>query len=260
MLLAIDIGNTNMEFGVFSGKEIIASFRLGTNRDITSDEVGLFTCQFFQENSLDRHDIDDIIIASVVPQVMYSINNAVKKYFFNKTPLVVGDNINVPIPNLYENPREVGADRLIAAVAAYEKYGGPLIVVDFGTATTFDAVGAGGEYLGGAIYPGIKISMDALFSKTAKLPRVELVRPENVIGRNTVSSLHSGAIYGYVGAVTNIVHAMTDELGDSTKVIATGGLAKMVGDESNIFLTIDRTLTLDGLRILYEQHMKNQSR
>ncbi|MEM1485518.1 type III pantothenate kinase [Oscillospiraceae bacterium PP1C4] len=254
MLLTIDIGNTNIEFGVFEGQDLIGSFRLGTNQDITSDEVGLFTCQFFQNSGLDRHDVDDIIIASVVPQVMYSINNAIKKYFFNKVPLVVGDNIPLQIVNLYDNPKDVGADRLVAAVAAYHKYGGPLIVVDFGTATTFDAVGREGEYLGGAIYPGIKISMEALFSKTAKLPRVELVRPEKVIGRNTVASMQAGAVYGYVGAVTNIVSTMIDELGKDTTVIATGGLARLIGDQTNLFASIDRSLTLDGLRIIYEQY------
>lgn len=231
MLLAIDIGNTNMEFGVFSGNEIIASFRLVTNRDITSDEIGLFTSQFFQENSLDRRDISDIVIASVVPQVMYSITNAVKKYFYNKVPLIVGDNLPFDIVNCYDNPRDVGADRLVAAIAAYKKYGGPLIVVDFGTATTFDAIGPAGEYLGGAIYPGIKISMDALFTKAAKLPRVELVRPASVIGRNTVTSLQSGAVNGYVGAVRNIVSLMKREMGGDVRVVATGGLAKLVGDE-----------------------------
>ncbi len=256
MLLAIDIGNTNIEFGVFSGSEIIASFRLGTNRDITSDEVGLFTSQFFQESGLDRHDIDDVVIASVVPQVMYSITNAIKKYFYNKVPLVVGDNLPLHVENLYDNPKDVGADRLVAAIAAYHKYGGPLIVVDFGTATTFDAIGPRGQYMGGAIFPGIKISMDALFENTAKLPRVELVRPDQVIGHNTVSSLQSGAIYGYVGAVKNIVWEMSQELGGDVRVVSTGGLAKMVGDETDLFIAIDRTLILDGLYLLYQQYKK----
>lgn len=257
MLLAIDIGNTNMEFGVFDGAELVGSFRLNTNRDITSDEVGLFTCQFFQVNGLERSAIDDIVISSVVPQVMYSISNAIKKYFFNKVPLVIGDNLELDIENMYDNPKEVGADRLVAAVAAFHKYGGPLIVVDFGTATTFDAIGRRGEYLGGAIYPGIKISMDALFSKTAKLPRIELVHPERVIGNNTVISMQSGAVYGYVGAVTNIVGAMIGELGGDTHVIATGGLARLVGDEAEgLFEAIDRALTLDGLRIIYDLHKK----
>lgn len=258
MLLAIDIGNTHMEFGVFHNNNLLGSFRLNTNRDITSDEMGLFTCQFFEVNGLNRGDVEDIIISSVVPQVMYSISNAVKKYFFNKVPLVIGDDLPLSIENLYENPREVGADRLVGAIAAHHKYGGPLIVVDFGTATTFDAVGKQGEYMGGAIFPGIKISMDALFSKTAKLPHVELVRPDRVIGRNTISSMQSGALYGYVGAVNNIVKAMTAELGGETKVIATGGLAKLVVDESVLFECIDRSLTLDGLQLIYNQYKQKQ--
>ncbi len=258
MLLAIDIGNTNMEFGVFKGSEIMASFRLGTNRDITSDEVGLFASQFFLNNHIDRTDIDDIIIASVVPQVMYSVTNAIKKYFYNKVPLVVGDNIDLDIINLYDNPGDVGADRLVASIGAHHKYGGPLIVVDFGTATTFDAIGKNGEYLGGAIYPGIKISMDALFNKTAKLPRVELVRPERVIGRNTIVSLQSGIVNGYVGAVTHIISLIQNELGASARVIATGGLARLIDDASDVFETIDRSLVLDGLRIIYDQYQEKR--
>lgn len=259
MLLAIDIGNTNMEFGVFNQGELVGSFRLNTNRDITSDEVGLFTCQFFEVNGLSRTDIGDIVISSVVPQVMYSISNAIKKYFNKKTPLVIGDNLPLRIKNCYDNPTEVGADRLVAAVAAYHKYGGPLIVVDFGTATTFDAVGREGEYLGGAIYPGIKISMDALFSKTAKLPHIELARPERVIGRNTISSMQSGAVYGYVGAVSNIVRMMSSEIGEQVRVIATGGLARLVGEQTDLFASIDRSLTLDGLRLIYDDYCKARS-
>lgn len=258
MLLAVDIGNTNMEFGVFDGSQMTASFRLGTNRDITSDEVGLFASQFFLNNGIDRNDIDDIIIASVVPQVMYSVSNAVKKYFSNKTPLVVMDNVKLDIINLYDNPENVGADRLVASIAAYNKYGGPVIVVDFGTATTFDVIGKSGEYLGGCIYPGIKISMDALFSKTAKLPRVELVRPKHVIGRNTIVSLQSGIVNGYVGAVTHILELIQEELGVKAHVIATGGLAKLIGNASDIFEAIDRTLVLDGLRIIYEEQKEKQ--
>jgi type III pantothenate kinase len=256
MLLAIDIGNTNMEFGVFEGEKLLGSFRLITNRDITSDEIGLSVCQFFQFNGFDRKDIGDVAIASVVPQVMYSINNAINRYFFGKKPLVVGNNLPYEILNLYDNPQEVGADRIVAAVAAYQKYGGPLIVVDFGTAITFDAIGKNGEYVGGAIFPGIKISMDALFFHAAKLPRVELTRPPRTIGRNTINSLQAGAFYGYVGAVTNIVNTMSAELSRErpVSVIATGGMARLIGAQTNLFAAIDRTLTLDGLRILYDRY------
>ena len=256
MLLAIDIGNTNMEFGIFDGERLAGSFRLGTNRDITSDEVGLFTSQFFRENGFDRREIEDVVITSVVPQVMYSISNAVKKYFYGKVPLVAGDNLPFQIENRYEQPKEVGADRLVAAVGGFHKYGGPLIVVDFGTATTFDAVDARGAYLGGAIFPGIRISREALFTKTAKLPRVELVAPGRVIGRNTVASLQAGAVYGYVGAVSSIVSRMKAELDGDVKVVATGGLARLIGDETGVFHAIDRTLTLDGLRLIYENFRK----
>ena len=259
MLLAIDIGNTNMEFGVFEGTDLRASFRLGTNRNITSDEVGLFICEFFRENELDRHQVEDVIVASVVPQVMHSITSAIRKYFFQKKPLVVGDNVFAPIVNKYENPKEVGADRLVAAVGAYHKYGGPLVVVDFGTATTFDAVDADGAYLGGVIYPGIRISMDALFTQAAKLPRVELIRPPHIIGRNTVTSLQAGAVYGYVGAVTNIVTGVKAELGGQATVIATGGLASLIGNETDIFYAIDRTLTLDGLVIIYQAYLARKN-
>lgn len=194
MLLAIDIGNTNMEFGIFDGERLAGSFRLGTNRDITSDEVGLFTSQFFRENGFDRREIEDVVITSVVPQVMYSISNAVKKYFYGKVPLVAGDNLPFQIENRYEQPKEVGADPAGRGGRRLPQVRRPLIVVDFGTATTFDAVDARGAYLGGAIFPGIRISMEALFTKTAKLPRVELVAPGRVIGRN-----HRGKPPGWRG-------------------------------------------------------------
>lgn len=253
MLLSIDIGNTNMEFGVFQGKTIKAKFRLGTNRNITSDEIGLFLSQFLLINGMSKSDIQDIIIATVVPQVMYSVNNAMKKYI-GKTPIIVGEDLPYGIENRYERPGEVGADRLVNAVAAYLKYGGPLIIVDFGTATTFDAVSDSGAYLGGAIYPGVKISMDALFEKTAKLPRVELIRIETAIGRRTVNSVQAGIMFGYAGAVTGIVAQMSKELGGNAKVIGTGGLSGMIGEQCpDLFHSVDRNLTLDGLQAIYEQ-------
>lgn len=253
MLLAIDIGNTNIEFGVYEGEKVQARFRLGTNRDITSDEIGLFLTQFFSINHIAREQIEDIIISTVVPQVMYSVQNAMKKYV-GRTPLIVGDNLPCPIENLYDNPREVGADRLVNGVSAFARYGGPLIIVDFGTATTFDVLSKTGAYLGGAIYPGIKISMGALFEKTAKLPRVELVKADSAIGRNTVGSVQAGAMFGYVGAVQGIVEQIRRELGEAARVIATGGLAQLIGQQQpDLFYAIDRTLTLDGLRMIYEK-------
>ena len=253
MILAIDVGNTNMEFGIFQGDKLLGSFRLGTKRDITSDEVGLMMSQYFMINNLKTSDIEDILVSSVVPQVMYSINNALKKYI-GKIPLVVGANLPLNIVNLYGAPKEVGADRLVNAFGAFKKYQGPLIVVDFGTATTFDAIDSQGAYLGGAIYPGIKISMDALFEKTAKLPRVELVNPGTVIGKSTVTSMQAGAVYGYVGAVKNIVEVMKQQLGEDTKVIATGGLAKLIAQQADLFDHIDRSLTIDSLLMIYNDY------
>lgn len=256
MILAIDIGNTNMEFGIFSDNKLRGSFRLGTNRDITSDEVGLMMRQYFLINNIDINAIEDIIISSVVPQVMYSISNALGKYI-GKSPLIVGSNMPINIDNKYGSPSEVGADRLVNALAAYRKYGGPVIVVDFGTATTFDAIDGDGAYLGGAIYPGIKISTEALFEKTAKLPRVELKNPGTIIGKNTVMSMQAGVIYGYVGAVEKIVEEMKLMLGSGTNVTATGGFSKLIGKNSDIFDNIDRTLTIDGLLMIYNEYKEN---
>lgn len=253
MLMVVDIGNTNMEFGMFEGERLARSFRLSTNRNITSDEVGIYAVQYFQINGLRIEDVEDVIISSVVPQVMYSITNAIRKYF-HKNALVVGENVTVPIENRYDNPKEVGADRLITALAAYKKVQGPVIVVDFGTATTFDAVDRDGAYLGGAIYPGIKISMEALFQKAAKLPRVEIANPGVVIGKNTVQSMQAGVLHGYVGSVKYMVELMKKDLGEDTKVIGTGGLANLIGTEAGVFWSVEKALPLDGLRLIYEAH------
>ena len=258
VILALDIGNTNMEFGLFEGRELRFSFRLGTNRDATSDEIGIMAAQFFAATNVDRKAVEEVLISSVVPQVMYSVNNAMVKYF-GRRPLVVGANLPVRIENRYGNPSEVWSDRLVAALGAYRKYGGPLIVVDFGTATTFDAVSGDGAYLGGAIYPGINISMDALFQKASKLPKVELVDPGKVIGTTTVSSMQAGAMYGYQGAVLNIVERMRQEMGANAKVIATGGLSQMIDPKKEIFDTIDRRLMLDGLIMIYEDYCESRS-
>ena len=204
--------------------------------------------------------LKDIIITSVVPQVMYSITNMIKKYFGGKSPLIVGENLPFPIVNRYDNPHEVGADRLVAAIAAYRKYGGPAIVVDFGTATTFDAVAEDGRPIWAALsILESRFLWDALFQKASKLPRVELVDPGTVIGRNTVQSMQAGAVYGYVGAVKNIVGLMRVHLGEKTKVIATGGLSKMIGRQSGLFDYIDKALTLEGLVMIYEMYKNKES-
>lgn len=255
MILAIDVGNTNMEFGVYQNDKLRASFRIITNREITSDELGLTMMQFFSFNHIDRKEIEDVIISSVVPQVMYSVNNAVKKYL-DRTALVANVNMPIGIQNRYSNPAEVGADRLVSSYAALKKYGGPLIVIDFGTATTFDAINSRGEYLGGAIYPGLKISMEALFARTAKLPRVEIADPGCVIGRTTVTSMQSGVLFGYVGAVENIVRLMKQDLGENTTVVATGGLASLISSHASCIQRVDRSIILDGLMMIYKDNKK----
>ena len=227
---------------------------MGTDKEKTSDEFGMFIVSLFKHEGLDPGAIEAIIIASVVPPIMYSLEHAIRKYF-NKEPIVVGPGIKTGINIKYENPREVGADRIVNAVAAYELYGGPLVIVDFGTATTFCAISSKGEYLGGIICPGIKISADALFQKAAKLPRIDLAKPEYVIGRNTVVSMQAGIIYGYVGQVDYLVRRMKREMKESNiKVIATGGLARMIASESETIDEINGLLTLEGLRLIYERN------
>ena len=254
MILAVDIGNTNIEFGIYEKHkdncQMICKFRTGTNRDLTSDDIGFKIRQFLLIYEIDVAYIDDVVIASVVPQIMYSMNNAILKYI-GKAPLIIGESLKIPLANKYDNPDAVGKDRLIGAYSAYKKYGYPLIVVDFGTATTFDAVNNKGEYEGGAIFTGIRISTDALFQKTAKLPMVEIAHTDKIIGKNTVGSIQSGILYGYVGAVENIVSLMKRELGSEAKVIATGGLSKLIGDEASCFDRLDFDLILDGIAKLY---------
>ncbi len=254
MILVMDVGNTNIVLGVYEGTKLLFHWRMGTDKEKTSDEFGMFIVSLFKHEGLDPGAIEAIIIASVVPPIMYSLEHAIRKYF-NKEPIVVGPGIKTGINIKYENPREVGADRIVNAVAAYELYGGPLVIVDFGTATTFCAISSKGEYLGGIICPGIKISADALFQKAAKLPRIDLAKPEYVIGRNTVVSMQAGIIYGYVGQVDYLVRRMKREMKESNiKVIATGGLARMIASESETIDEINGLLTLEGLRLIYERN------
>lgn len=254
MILVIDVGNTNIVLGIYESKKLLNFWRVKTDADKTSDEYGMIINQLFELHGFKFSDIEDIVICSVVPTIMYTMEHMTRKYF-NKEPLVVGPGIKTGMNIKYDNPKEVGADRIVDAIAAYELYGGPLIIVDFGTATTFSAVSKNGEYLGGAICPGVRISMDALFQKTAKLPRVELVKPGAVICKNTVNSMQAGIIYGHVGQVDHIVERMKDELGDpDTKVIATGGLSKLIASESRTVDTINGLITLEGLRIIYERN------
>lgn len=258
MLFTVDIGNTNIEFGVFEERRLKASFRLATRHDVTSDELGLVIRQFFQVHQVSVANIDDVLITSVVPQVIYSVKNAMRKYL-NLKPLVIGENLSVPVVNRYKNPSEVGADRLVNAFGAYRKYGGGLIIVDFGTATTFDVLDKEGAYLGGAIYPGIKISLDALVNKASKLPKVEIETPPSVIGTETVLSMQSGIVHGYSGAIINIIKLIEQELGYPATIIATGGLSRMMGEQTNVFHHLDRSLTLDSLCMIYEDYQLSRN-
>lgn len=254
MLLVFDIGNTNMVVGVYKGKELVTYWRIATDRQKTADEFGMLIQSLFSYNNIDPKDIDAVIYSSVVPPIMGALEEMAERYF-NCKPLVVGPGIKTGISIMYDNPREVGADRIVNAVAGVEKYGGPLIIVDFGTATTFCCISGKGEYLGGAITPGINISTEALFQRTAKLPKVELITPKKVIGKNTINAIQSGILYGYAGLIDGIVKRMKKEIkGKGVKVVATGGLAEQISENTETIDHIDKLLTLEGLRIIYERN------
>ncbi|HZK25586.1 MAG TPA: type III pantothenate kinase [Oscillospiraceae bacterium] len=253
MLLAIDVGNTNMVLGIYQGTELKVSWRISTHRQQTGDEYGIILKNLFSQTGITAEKLSGIIISSVVPPLMSALTEMSRRYM-HQEPLVIGADINMGINLLVDNPWEVGADRIVNAVAGYALYGGPLIIVDFGTATTIDAVSAAGDYLGGAIAPGIGISTEALFQRAAKLPRVELVRPQQVIGRNTIASMQAGIIYGFAGQVDGIVNRMAKEFTAAPQVIATGGLATLIATESETLQTVNPMLTLDGLRIIYERN------
>ena len=253
MLLVIDVGNSNNVIGLFSGEKLLTHWRIRTERNRTLDEYWVLIKEFILLNNVETETIDDIVIACVVPPLVPILQGMARKYF-SCEPLIVGPGIKTGISILYRNPSEVGADRIVNSVAAFEKYGGPLIIVDFGTATTFDVVSEKGEYLGGAIFPGVQISLEALFKNTAKLPRVDMTFPEKVIGKSTVESLRSGAVYGFSGMVEALVKQIKNELGQNAHVIATGGIIDWITNETKVIDTVDPFLTLYGLRIIYEKN------
>ena len=261
MLLAFDVGNTNIVVGVFDDGKLIYDARLQTDRQKSTDEYGMLIKQLFAHAGLSMEDVTDIIIATVVPPVLFTLQHLSQKYF-GINPIVVASGIKTGLIVKYDNPKQLGADRIVNAVAAVHKYGGPVIVIDTGTATTFCAVTEKGEYLGGAIAPGLKISADTLFSRTAQLPNVELERPAKVINRNTNGCMQSGLIYGHMGMVEYIVRKMKEELAEyavSDKpitVVATGGMAGMIETGVDCIDYIDRELTLDGLLLLYEKNKR----
>ena len=253
MLLVIDVGNTNMVLGVYKDKELLDHWRIATDRQRTTDEYGVLIRELFYLNDLRADDINAIIISSVVPPVVPTLERMCQRYF-GLSPLLIGPGVKTGMDIRYDNPREVGADRIVNAVAAYEKYGGPVIIVDFGTATTFCAVDAKGVYLGGSICPGIGISTEALVQRTAKLPRIELKRTDSVICRNTIESMQAGVFYGFVGQVEGIVARMRRELDMSARVVATGGLAVVIAPATKAIDVVEPMLTLEGLRIIYERN------
>ena len=253
MLLTIDIGNTHVVLGLFDGTMLLHHWRIGTHRQDTSDECAATLRSLFELAGVERSTVSDAIISCVVPPLQPIFERTCEK-LLRRTPLVVGPGIRTGIPIRVDNPREVGADRIVNAVATVELMGTPAIAIDFGTATSFDCISSAGEFVGGAIFPGVFVSLEALVSRASKLSSVEIVRPPNVIGRNTVHNLQSGMVFGYAGMVDTMVRRMRKELGEDARVVATGGLAGLIAAETETIERVEPFLTLEGLRLIYTRN------
>lgn len=253
MLLTIDVGNTNITYGVFDKKKLLTTFRMTTKQHRTSDEYGIGIIDMLEHNQISKKEITAVITASVVPNVMHSLNSAVIKYL-NITPIIIGPGIKTGIRVLTENPKQIGADRIVDAVGAYDLYGGPVLVLDFGTATTYDLVDAKGSFVAGVTAPGIRISARALWQDAAKLPEIEIRKPESILAQETITSMQAGLVYGQIGQTEYIVKKMIKESGyENVKVVATGGLGRIVASETDCIDVYDPQLTLNGLRLIYEK-------
>jgi type III pantothenate kinase len=251
MLLCVDIGNTNIVMGLYRGEDLLTHWRISTDHDRMPDEYAMLLMSLFAHAGIRAAEVDDVILASVVPSLTERFEEMVVSYL-GHNPLVVGTGTRTGVSIRYDRPQEVGADRVINVAAAFRQYGGPACIVDFGTGTTFDALSERGEYLGGAIAPGVRVAAEALFQRTAKLPRIDLQRPPRAIGSNTVDAMRSGILFGYVGLVEGLVARFRAELGDDMRVIATGGLATLIARETPVIEFVDPWLTLKGLRLIYD--------
>lgn len=256
MILVVDVGNTNITFGVYKGKKLLTTFRMTTKATRTSDEYGISILELLRINSIDKNDLSGTVVASVVPNVMHALEGALRRYLKTRL-LIVGPGVKTGIKITSENPREIGPDRIVDVVAAYEIYGGPVLVLDFGTATTYDLVTGDGCFGVGITAPGIRISAKALWEDTAKLPEIEIKKPKSILAQETISSMQAGLVYGQIGQTEYIINQVKKETGyRDLKVVATGGLGRIIADETEAIDIYDRTLTLEGLRIIYEKNKK----
>lgn len=256
MLLVIDVGNTNITYGVYKETELVTTFRMMSKMPRTSDEYGIAIREMLFVNDIKNDEIDGCIVSSVVPGIMHSLMSGIVKYVYNK-PMTVGAGIKTGIRIITENPKEIGPDRIVDAVGAYEKYGGPVLVLDFGTATTYDLVTEAGEFAAGITAPGLRISAKALWEDTAKLPEIEIRKPKSILAQETISSMQAGLVYGQIGQTEYIISQVKKEAGlDSMKVVATGGLGRIIADETDAIDIYDSTLTLEGLRMIYDRNKR----